>query len=197
MPIKKIYNRKNKSFDIDKAMQKAVASPDYNQNLNHVARETLNLNIQELQSFPSVIEQLENCKSNYMLAILMHNVVLLCRDKRFRLIPCLYKLLHSIRFDINKSDNKELRAEYYYCMKKLTLVKKWDTHPHVMYYDLSTFLSAFFTYTFNLGKVLTEKQNVVLEQLRVEMIAMMKQTKDEKEETVRRCRKVIEDSKSE
>lgn len=197
MPIKNFFNRNNKSFDIDKAMQKAVASPDYNKNLYHVARETLNLNIQELQSFPCVIEQLENCKSNFLLATLMHNVVLLCRNKRHSLIPYLHELLHSIRFDINKSDSKELKEEYYYCLKKLSQVKKSDTHPHVMYYDLSNFLSSFFTFTFKLGKVLTEKQNATLEQLRVEMIAIMKQTKDEKEETVRKCRKAIGDTKSE
>ena len=179
-------------------MQKAMQSPQYNANLLKVTRETLKLNEEELPHVQKLIEDLESCKSVWELPILMHNVVLLGRNKRRELLPGISTLLNSISKEGKDANKAELTENYMFIIKTLKDVDENDTHPHIVYYDLSTFLTAFYSYVLNEAKrPLTKDETSTLNGLHTTMLSIMRRTKTEKEETIEKCRHIIADLEKE
>lgn len=179
-------------------MQKAMQSPQYNANLLKVTQETLKLNEEELPHVQKLIADLEACKSVWELPILMHNVVLLGRNKRRELLPGISTLLNSISKEVKAADKAELTENYKFLIKTLKDVDENDTHPHIVYYDLSTFLTAFYTYVLNEAKrPLTKDETGTLNGLHTTMISIMRRTKTEKEETIAKCKQIIADLEKE
>lgn len=179
-------------------MQKAMQSPQYNANLLKVTRETLKLNEEELPHVQKLIADLEACKSVWELPILMHNVVLLGRNKRRELLPGISTLLNSISKEVKAANKAELTENYKFLIKTLKDVDENDTHPHIVYYDLSTFLTAFYAYVLNEAKrPLTKDETNTLNGLHNTMLSIMRRTKTEKEETIEKCKQIIADLEKE
>lgn len=179
-------------------MQRAMQSPQYNANLLKVTRETLKLNEEELPHVQKLIADLEACKSVWELPILMHNVVLLGRNKRRELLPGISTLLNSISKEVKAANKAELTENYKFLIKTLKDVDENDTHPHIVYYDLSTFLTAFYTYVLNEAKrPLTKDETSTLNGLHTTMLSIMRRTKTEKEETITKCKQIIADLEKE
>lgn len=179
-------------------MQRAMQSPQYNANLLKVTRETLKLNEEELPHVQKLIADLEACKSVWELPILMHNVVLLGRNKRRELLPGISTLLNSISKEVKAADKAELTENYKFLIKTLKDVDENDTHPHIVYYDLSTFLTAFYTYILNEAKrPLVKDETSTLNGLHTTMLSIMRRTKTEKEETIAKCKQIIADLEKE
>lgn len=203
MSLRSFFRRRRKApsekpLNPSAMMQRAMQSPQYQANLLKVTRETLKLNEEELPHVQKLIEDLESCKSVWELPILMHNVVLLGRNKRRELLPGISTLLNSISKEVKVADKPELTDNYKYLIKTLKDVDENDTHPHVVYYDLSTFLTAFYTYVLNEAKrPLTKDETSMLNGLHSTMLSIMRRTKTEKEETIEKCRQIIADLEKE
>jgi len=179
-------------------MQKAMKSPKYHANLLKVTQETLKLNEEELPHVQKLIADLESCKSVWELPILMHNVVLLGRSKRREMLSGISTLLNSIAKEVKAANKPELTDNYKYLIKTLKDVDENDTHPHIVYYDLSTFLTAFYTYVLNEAKrPLTKDETATLNGLHTTMLSIMRRTKTEKEETIEKCKQIIADLEKE
>lgn len=188
--------QKQLSLDPYELLNKATQDKNYPDRLRGVAEQTLKLNKDELPHVVELVEQLEGAKSVYEYPILMHNVVLLGRKSRTELNPALEGLLASLKKDVRTCKNEELRKEYYFAVKKLRQVAKKDTHPHIVYYDNSTFLVAFFSFVSQLGKPLTDYHLHTLETLHKTMLSIMRNTKKEKEETINLCSQMVTDLSS-
>lgn len=202
MSLRSFFRRRKapsvKPLNPSAMMQRAMQSPQYNANLLKVTQETLKLNEEELPHVQKLIADLEACKSVWELPILMHNVVLLGRNKRRELLPGISTLLNSIGKEVKAADKAELTENYKFLIETLKDVDENDTHPHIVYYDLSTFLTAFYTYVLNEAKrPLTKDETGTLNGLHTTMLSIMRRTETEKEETIAKCKQIIADLEKE
>lgn len=189
------FFKRNKSErnNTNAMLQKAMSRPDYPDRLREVAQKTMELNTEELPHVEELIKQLEECKSIWEYPTLMHNVVLLGRAKRNEMIPFLNTLLVSVKKEIQSCNDDEVKNNYKFVVDTFKRVKKEDTHPHVVYYDLSMFLTSFYAYLVKLSRSANDNESKTLASLHKCMISIMRRTKTEKEVAIEKCKQIIKD----